>query len=240
MEKELDELVQKLRAAAGDNLKSAVLYGSAVRGEFHPKHSDLNVLCVLERLDASGLAKLGPAATWWMRRGHPAPLLFTREALHRAADVFAIELLDIKAGHRVLFGEDVFTTMEVPMGLHRLQVERELRINLIRLRQHFLAARSSPKAVMKLMTESVSSFVALFRHALLALGEQPPDGKRDIVNRLAGLVGFDATAFQTVFDVREGKRHGRNLNVEETFRGYLEGITHVTDEVDRRWAGGNS
>lgn len=240
MDKELGELVEKLTAAGGDNLKSAVLYGSAARGEFHPKHSDLNVLCVLERLDASVLEKLGPAAAWWARRGHPAPLLFTRESLGRAADVFAIELLDIQAGHRVLFGEDVFTTMEVPMDLHRLQVERELRINLIRLRQHFLTEQFSSKAVLKLMTDSVSSFVTLFRHVLLALGEPPPASNRDIVNRLAELLAFDTTSFQAVFDVREGKPSGKYVNVAATFRGYLESITRVTDEVDRRWAGGGS
>jgi predicted nucleotidyltransferase len=239
MEKDLNELVQKLKAAAGDNLKSAVLYGSAVSGEFHPKHSDLNVLCVLERLDALELTKLGPVASWWMRKGHPAPLAFTREDLHRSADVFAIELLDIKAGRRVLFGEDVFATMEVPMDLHRLQVERELRVSQVRLRQHFLAAHSIPKAVMRLMTESISSFVALFRHALLALGELPPEGKREVVNRAAALLGFDATPFQAVFDVREGKQKVGSLDVETTFRRYLEGITRVTDEVDRRIAGGS-
>ena len=133
MEKDLSELVEKLKQAAGANLRSVVLYGSAASGEFHPKHSDLNVLCLLERLDAAELAKLTPAAAWWERKGHPAPLVFTLEELRRSADVFAIELLDIQASRRVLFGEDVFTGLDVPMSLHRQQVERELHTNLIQI-----------------------------------------------------------------------------------------------------------
>ena len=43
----LNELVEKMRAAAGENLLSVVLFGSAAQGEFHPEYSDVNLLCVL-------------------------------------------------------------------------------------------------------------------------------------------------------------------------------------------------
>ena len=66
-------------------------------------------------------------------------MLFTIEELRCSADVFAIELYDIKQRHKVLFGADHFTNLEVPMDLHRVAVERELRTNLIRLRQKYMA-----------------------------------------------------------------------------------------------------
>lgn len=234
MEKQLDQLVRKLKEAAGSNLRSVVLYGSAVTGEFHPKHSDLNVLCVLEQLDAVELEELNPTAAWWSRKGHPAPLVFSLEELRRSADVFAIELLDIKASRRVLFGEDFFANLDVPMNLHHAQVERELRSNLIRLRQRYLAAPPDLKTLLGLMTASVSAFATLFRHALSALGEQPPQQKRDVLNRLAGLLGFDAAGFHTVLDVREGKRREKDVDIVATFRAYLEAVARVAHEVDRR------
>ncbi len=238
MEKELKELVEKLEAAAGANLKSVVLYGSAVSGEFHPKHSDLNVLCVLEDLDAPALARLNPAATWWARKGHPAPLMFSLDELRRASDVFAIELLDIKAHHRILWGQDVFASLEVPMSLHRVQVERELRTNLLKLRQHYLATPGDNKAVLRLMTESVSSFASLFRHALIALGESTPEQssrrKREIIDHVAKLLGFDASGFCTVLNIREGKLPAGQVDVPSTFRAYLQAVERVTNEVDER------
>jgi predicted nucleotidyltransferase len=236
MEKELNELVSRLKEAAGQNLKSAVLYGSAVTGEFHPKHSDLNVLCVLERLDATDLEKLDPAAAWWARQGQPAPQVFSLEELRRFADVFAIELADIKASHRVLHGEDVFAALEVPMTLHDAQVERELSSSLIRLRRSYLAGRGDSKVLLRLMTVSVSTFATLFRHALITLGEPPPERKRDAFERLAKVLGFEAGAFHAVLEVREGKRRGSDLDVRATFRAYLEGVTRVVNEMDRRLA----
>ncbi len=238
MEKELNQLVDKIKTLAGDSLKSVVLYGSAASGEFHQKHSDLNVLCVLSSLDVRALERLNPAAAWWTRRGHPAPLVFSLEELRRSADVFAIEFLDIKMHHRVLTGEDIFAELEVPMSLHRVQVERELRTNLVKLRQHYLAASRDNKAVLGLMTASVSSFASLFRHALIALGDSMPEltprRKREIIDRLAGLLGFDAGGFHAVLDVREGKLRPGSVDVPSTFSRYLQAIENVTTVIDER------
>jgi hypothetical protein len=236
-QKHLDNLLEKLKQAGGDNLDSLVLYGSAAAevDGFHPEFSDLNVLCLVKRLDTAALQKLSPVVAWWEKQKQPAPMLFTIEELRQSADVFAIELYDIKKTHRVLFGSDQFSSLEVPMNLHRVAVERELRTNLIRLRQKFMAAAANDgKAVLRLMTDSVSSFVTLFRHALIAMGEQPPEAKRDVVSRLAALLGFDHSAFDSILDVREGKLKKDQIDVTKVFEAYLESIKRVVEEVDRR------
>src|SRR5450432_1615152 len=46
----LRELVNRLKEVAAANLESVILYGSAARGDFHPGHSDLNILCMLSSL----------------------------------------------------------------------------------------------------------------------------------------------------------------------------------------------
>jgi predicted nucleotidyltransferase len=236
MEKDLHQLVEKLKAAAGANLKSIVLYGSAARGEFQAQHSDLNILCVLDKIDAPELAKLRDPAAWWEQKGHPAPLVFTLDELRNSADVFAIELMDIRAAHRVLLGEDVFANLDVPTHLHALQVERELRTNLTRLRQGYLRASRSDRALLDLMDGSLGSFRTLFRHALIALGEVPPDSAKGVVDRLAALLQFDALAFHDLWQVRAGKLARRELDVAATFSRYLVAISRVTEEVDRRLA----
>jgi hypothetical protein len=234
MEKKLTEFVEKLKAAAGANLKAVVLYGSRATGDFQEKYSDVNLLCVVERLGADELRALNPVVIWWMQQNQPAPKIFTREELGRSADVFAIELTDLKASHRVLHGEDVFAALDVPMSLHRLQVERELRTNLIRLREGFLVAPQDARSILALMTRSISSFATLFRHTLLVFGEQAPGGKREAIRRLAAQLGFDAAPFEAVLDVREGRRGEKQLDAPATFRAYLDSVTRVADEVDRR------
>ena len=231
MEKELNKLVARLKDAAGTNLESVILYGSAASGHFEEKHSDLNVLCVLERLDGPALEALRPVAAWWAAEQQPAFLLFTREELRRSADVFAIELLDIKAHHKVLHGEDCLAGLDVPMNLHRVQLEHELRTKLIRLRQAYVAVADRPKEVLRLLTESVSSFMTLFRHTLIALGEPPPQHKHAVLDRLGERLQVDVSSFHSVLSVREGKKP--DLDVKLVARGYLQAVARVADEVDR-------
>jgi predicted nucleotidyltransferase len=234
MEAKLTELVDRLKAAIHDNLKTVVLYGSAVTGEFRAGHSDLNIVCVVDRADAELLEHAHGVADWWIRQGNPPPLIFTHDELRRSADVFAIELLDMKLHHRILYGADFLADFEVPLQLHRLQVERELRTAWLRLRQAVLAAPLSNKIHLGIMLKSVSPFCALFRHALLALGHDMPATKRETVDAIASLAGANPTAFQAILDLREGKRKRGEIDVEASLNAYLELVEVVTNEVDRR------
>ena len=235
-EKELNEFVARLHDAAGENLRAAVLYGSAAGHEFHEAHSDLNILCLLRSVSGAELAKLQPVGFWWSRKGHPSPLVFTLEELRHSADVFAIELLDMKRQHRMLWGDDFFAQLEVPMALHRQQVERELRTSVVRLRQAFLRSRGRRAELTELMIASASTFATLFRHSLLALGETPPDSRREAADRLAAIVGFNPAPFHAVLDLREGKRGAGELDPERVFADYLDVAARVAEEMDRRLA----
>ncbi len=236
METKLEELVRQMEGAAGDRLKSVVLYGSAVAGDYHPKHSDINLVCVFDALPPEVLDRLRTVVAWWERRGHRAPVIFTLDELLHGADMFAIELTDIQASRRVLWGEDVFAGLVVPMDLHRLEIERELRQSLIRLRQRYLEGEHKPRAVLELMTASVSTFASLFRHVLLALGFPRAATKREAIDRLAELLGFDPAPFRALLDVREGRRGSEDVDVPATFRAYLAAVERAVEEVDRRFA----
>ena len=239
-EEQLTELVSKLKKAAESNLLSVILYGSAATDEFHPEHSDLNVLCILRNLSSRELSKLGAASTWWAKKGHPAPLYFTPEELHHSADIFAIELLDIKAARRILYGEDLIAPLEVPTERHRMQVEREFRNNTLRLRQHYVMLAGDSGKTLGLMLSSISTFAALFRHALLALGEEPPTTKRATLERAGLTLGFDPSPFNGLLDVREGRKRKNEVDVQATFDKYLQAVVKATEEVDRRLASGGT
>lgn len=235
-ERDLRELVERLRQAAGENLKAAVLYGSGVDQDFR-EHSDLNVLCLLHKLTGADLESLRPVGLWWWRKGHPPPIVFTLAELRNSADLFAIELLDMKARHRMLEGDDFLIELQVPMAQHKLQVERELRTNVIRLRQSFLRCRGRRSELAELLIASASSFGTLFRHALIALGGDAPGSLRDAADQLARLVGSDPAPFQRVLDLREGKSTGGELNLQNISASYLDLVTRIAEEMDRRVAG---
>jgi len=233
----IDEFVKRLRDAGGANLESVVLFGSAAAGDFHDGLSNLNLLVVLHDSSFQALQALTPAAKWWDGKKQPPPLCMTRTELERSTDVFAVELLDMQQHHRVLFGEDVLNGLRIPMDLHRVQVEYELREKLILLRQRLLLASQNDSRLWDLMLRSVASFSTLFRHALIALGDSTQSQRRDAVQALSQRLGIDSSAILDVLDVRERKVDRKMLDRDGVSAGaiaarYLTAIEKVTAAVD--------
>jgi len=232
-EKQINEFISRLRAASGENLLSVILYGSAADGEFHPDFSNVNLLCVLRESSFSALTAIAPAVEWWAKQKHHEPLVLTREEVERSTDVFSIEFLDMQQRHRVLFGEDVLSGLQIPMHLHRAQLEYELREKLILLRERLLLATGDKKQLWELMLSSLSTFTTLFRHGLIALGATPPKGKRETIKELAARTPFDASAYLQLLDIREHKAETKQFDVTDVFARYLAAVQQVTAAVDK-------
>ncbi|HKW18506.1 MAG TPA: nucleotidyltransferase domain-containing protein [Terriglobales bacterium] len=232
-EEVLGEFVTRLRAAAGDDLVSVVLYGSAANGDFHADYSDLNLLCLVREASFEVLSKIAAAVDWWCKKKHRPPLVLTTKELKETADVFSIEFTDIKDRYRVLYGEDPFETLAVPMHLHRHQLEYELREKLFLLRQHVLVAGTDEKALWEAMLNSLSSFTTLFRHVLIELGEKGRKHSREATQELAARLNFDPSAFVELIDIRAGKSDRKQFRATDVAARYLAGIETVASAVDK-------
>jgi hypothetical protein len=228
----IDGFVKRVRDAGGSNVESVILFGSAVSGDFHPGVSNLNLFCVLRDCSFAALQALAPVAKWWDGQKQPPPLCMTRAELLRSTDVFTIELLDMQQHHRVLFGEDVVQGLKISMHVHRVQVEYELREKLILLRQQVLLAAENEARLWDLLLHSVSSFGTLFRHALIALGDNTQSARWDAVQALSKRVGFDSSAIQKALDVREHKAERKKIDIKDLSARYLAAIEKVTAAVD--------
>ncbi len=227
----IDDFVKRIRETAGANLESIILFGSAVSGDFHPGLSNINLLCILHDCSFGALQALAPVAKWWDKQKQP-PLCMTRKELERSTDVFTIELLDMQQHHRVLFGEDVVQGLRISMHIHRVQVEYELREKLILLRQQVLLAAGSNSRLWELTLRSVPSFGTLFRHALIALGDDAPASRREALQALSTKMGFDLSAVYQLLDVREHKIDSKKIDISELSGPYLAAIERVVAAVD--------
>jgi predicted nucleotidyltransferase len=232
-EKVINEFVERMRAAAGTNLLAAILYGSAAAGDHIPDYSDVNLLCVLGETSFARIEALAPAMEWWGKQKHRLPLLLSADEMRRSADVFSIEFLDMRRSHRLLWGEDILKTLEIPMRWHRAQVEYELREKTILLRQRLLMTSGNAEAKWELLLRSLPAFGTLFRHALIALGDAGAGSKRDAAAALAAKLGIDTSVFGELLDIRERKRERKSAKVDDVFARYLKLVEEVTAAVDR-------
>jgi len=61
-EDKIGEFVKRAREAAGTNLESIILFGSAAGGDYDPDFSNFNLFCVLRDSSFAALETLSPVA----------------------------------------------------------------------------------------------------------------------------------------------------------------------------------
>lgn len=227
-----EALSEELQRILGDRLRAVILYGSAAAGDYVGKASDYNILVVMDRLGVDELKALGRTSSAWKRAGNPPPLLFTLDGLRRSADVFPIELMDIRESHRVLYGDTILDSVAVHPENLRLILERELKSTLIQLRESFLSTEAKPKRVRQLMIDSLSTVLVLFRASLRLFQQQVPRQKIEAMKQLASHISFDESIFLKIEALKAGEPPGDEADPLRLFQTYLETVESVIDSVD--------
>ena len=133
----LEEFVTAVLEAAGPQLDSVILFGSAAEGRLRST-SDLNLLVVADGLT---LAKLDAIRGAFLTGRSAAGLtvMFVEKAeLPRAMEAFAVKFTDIKARHRLLYGSSPLESLEITRAATIRRV-RQVLLNLtLRLREQYV------------------------------------------------------------------------------------------------------
>jgi predicted nucleotidyltransferase len=225
--------VERLKSAYGQRLISVILYGSAASGDQDAAFSDVNVMCVLDRVDAKSLGQSEPIFKWLREQKVNTPLLMDERDVALSTDCFPIEFQDMKDGRRVLYGKDVVAEMLIDFSFYRARIEYELRSKLLRLRHQATPLLSNREALLKLCADSLSTFLILSKHALRISGRPVSHKRREIIAGLKQALGGDFKAFEALLDVREGKSAREAVaDPLSLFDNYMNQIHAVTDFVD--------
>jgi len=186
------ELIDQCKEIMGDNLVSVVRFGT----EGEPN----NVLLISKQLHFEDLELLKPIILKYRKKNKAVPLLFTESGLRDSADVFPLELLDMKYPHEVLFGEDIIETIALDKKHVRSQVEFELRSKLIHLRENYVSIKD--KELRKLLLSAVPTLMPLFYGLLFLKGTEPPTELDSLYTEVHSAYKVDMTLFK---DIRENK-----------------------------------
>jgi predicted nucleotidyltransferase len=233
MEKLLSQLVEKLQKAHGERLISVVLHGSAASGDYQPEFSGIDILCVFAGIGPRDLAATEEISRWWKERGKSTLLLMEEREVAESAECFAVEFTSIQGCHRLLYGKDVVSSLAIGRQFYRAQVEHDLRANLLRLRRKAAGTMAHPALLRRLLLDSVSTFCILFRHALALRGVDAPPQKREVMRMAREHFRIDASAFEKLLDVRDGRIKARAADPVALLGPYMEGVREVIAGMER-------
>ncbi len=228
----LGRAVAALQAALGAQLVSALLVGNAMNPARADRARAPEILAIV--VPPLALAKLAERLHDPMSEGARVRVL-TEDDLVKSADVFALELAEWKARHRVLAGRDLLASLTPTRAHLRHGIETELRGLTRRMRNRVLTALATDSRRDDPFDGVVAGYDRLLvsaYHTLALLGEAPPASEHAIVHAIATETGAEAAPFLEKLDaLRQGGRF-QPIAALEVLLTFAEPLIELVDSME--------
>jgi hypothetical protein len=194
------ELATMLMNLAGDNLRNLTVFGRAVTDDYSPDATLVRSVVVLGGMDLLLLDQLRRAGMRLGRRHLQAPLMMTTEYIDQSRDAFPLELLEIQQRHATVLGPDVFGELEFEPRHMRLQAERELKSELINLRQGLLASAGKDKLLGPLCQDALAQTLRVLRGVMWLKKATCPPADRAVLEAAQTVTAVNLAGLLEVCD----------------------------------------
>jgi len=232
IQKLLQTYVKDVKGVFGEQLEGMLLYGSAVRGEFLPGRSNLNILLLVSSYDSAVLKQYSALHRQWGKEQIVVPLFLTEEELRMSAAVFPLEFLEIQEHHRVLGGRDPFIGFHVKADRLREAVVQGLMSHLLRLRQRYVEGGGSDEATTILLPLSITSNLPLLRGVERLLGRPVLTHSDAVIKDVAEQLNLDLQGLLDALLLKRGQISPGPREVPRLFDRYLQAATLLARAVE--------
>lgn len=218
----------------GAPLEGVLLYGSAVRGEFLPGRSNLNLLLFLASYDVALLKRYDAVHKRWSKEQIVVPLFLTRSDLQSASAVFPLEYLDIHECHRVLWGQDPFVGFRVDTRYLTGEVLQGLRGNLLRVRQRFVEGGATEEASTILLPLSITALLPVLRGVQRLAGRPVLSHGEPLLKDMESYCGVDLSGLRDAWLLKRGQISPGQKEVPRLMDRYLDSVARLVTAVETR------
>lgn len=212
MNKNLENLLNELKNVFDKKLISVFAYGSnaCCDADF-----DINLMIVSESLNPEDLNKISKSVICWTKKKNPPPVFMDKNEWDSSNDVYALEYSDIKENHKILFGEDIITSLCINRNDLRFQCEQEIKNLLMRLRRTYVLHNENPYLLKDAFIPAFKTSMTVFRSIIRLNGENAPQCSKEILKKVAKLVLADVSVYEKIADFKENKQDISKKDVKE-------------------------
>jgi hypothetical protein len=225
-----DRIVNALRAIFGQRLRSVVAYGPHVENGGADVAEPLSCLALVANLTMSDLEASAARAHEWTRHQIATPLLLPEEEFHRSLDAFPLEYGEICRAHHVLFGGNPFDGISIERADLRRACETQIKSHLVHLREAYIEAAGTPRAIADIVTASAPAFGALLRNIARLNGSVEKD--RAAATREGARAAQLADPLVTSILALERPTGVKAVDAARLFPEYLAAVEQLARYVD--------
>ncbi len=215
-----------------DDVSAIILYGSLARGDYLEGRSNVNILMVFEHLTLDIMKCCTALHRGWSRERIVTPLMFTVKELSQFFETFPLEFFEIRDQHLLLAGIDPFPELHFRSQNLRKECEREIRSNLLRVRQQFVESQGNPEGIHALLPISLTTLIPCLRGLYRLLGQSPQGTPDVILGRMPTVLDLDPGAFHEIWLLKRGQSTPGKHDFPNLLDRYLGALSALIEKVD--------
>jgi hypothetical protein len=214
-------VLDDLKAVFGPRLEAFVTYAPTV--------SPAPSLALVTSLDLADLGACAARVRRWQASGAATPVVLTRREFARSLDAFPVEFGEIITHHQTLHGDDPFAGMTVAPRDLRRACESQIRSLLLHIREDYMEAAGSHRAVAAVVLDSSAEFRALLGLVARLAGET--GDQRALAQWASDRLGLDGKVVSDVLHIaNELERSG--IDAARLFPQYLAVTEQLARHID--------
>jgi len=225
--------MEKMLGIHGEIINSIFIYGSACGTDYIKGSSDINSAIIFSSLSLKDLQRSLHIVDKGIRQRISAPLFLTKDHIMTSCDTFPVEFSEMREGHIIIYGENIFQGMVIEPKYTRFICEQQLKGKLIRIRQAYLEIGLRRKGMEALIKESFSSLFPIFRGLLRLKGITPPAGKLESLKCLSKNFEINVDSFEAILADNKNDEKMGGQRIEAFLEKYIQALEHLATIVDK-------
>ncbi|MHA2366384.1 MAG: nucleotidyltransferase domain-containing protein [Candidatus Hodarchaeales archaeon] len=212
-----------------ENIKTLILYGSAVREDYHPGVSDINILVILESKKIPLLRNMLTPVNKARKKGFQV-FFISKKNLESSTDVFPIKFGAIKESYQVLYGKDYLKNLEISKKFLRLRCEQELKNLLLRMVRYYISQNGTK--LKEFLSDIINGFLEDLRVTLHLLHDILPS-KEEIISIASQHFDIDDEVLKKMKKIHYNELKLTRLEYEELYNEFMAVVEKVTSYIDQ-------
>ena len=229
-----NDIINIIKEIFADNLISIIVYGSYVRGNYIHGRSDINFLIVRKIRTTEELIKLHKHVKQWHKKFKIAtPLILTLEEIKTSTDIYPMEYHDIKAYHSVLYGEDIFSNLNIELTNLRLELEHQIKSKLIYLRQSLVNFGDNKKILNIIIIRTLTTILVILKNCLILNQKTIDPDNNLLITNVEELAKITFPALKKINKIKIEKQKLNKKEIIELYKNLVNEIELLADYVDQ-------
>ncbi len=219
----MDRFVEILKAHFEDRLISVGLHNVGITSFLENN----GIFIVLDKVDADDLLNIKRVYIKYKKK-YSTPIVVNKDFFKKAADVFCMEILELKENAKIVYGQNPFESLEVKDDDLRRQIEYELRSKLIVLKGAFVDLPLDRKVIDNITYRSMYNFLLILRNLLRLKGNLVNDST--LIEEFEKTFSLKLEAFKILRDSPK-MSFDKLLDIFKRYLKEVENIVEISDKI---------